>query len=256
VFGRDCKPNGAQSGSALPDKEAGRDTAKRFGVAYDWNRLVSDPVYNTQMGAAEAGRGRVEQWAAQHGDPRDPEVDAVDWVERIPFAERKSRDPLASPADDCRRRGTWVLQAYSTKREVWPASVPSAATSGQELPSPTLAADKSVATVEAAAETRGDMTNVTLFQTVQVQFSNGRSYGVVTGTAYANSRAGSSPIRQWCYLQAGSVSAATQITVTLATKEGGTAGSVELAKLEDADAKAVGLPLKSIQQSVASCRFI
>jgi soluble lytic murein transglycosylase len=33
--------------------EAGRDTAKRFGIAYDWNRLVSDPVYNTQMGAAE-----------------------------------------------------------------------------------------------------------------------------------------------------------------------------------------------------------
>ena len=35
--------------------EAGRDTAKRFGVTYDWNRLVSDPVYNTQMGAAELG---------------------------------------------------------------------------------------------------------------------------------------------------------------------------------------------------------
>jgi soluble lytic murein transglycosylase len=33
--------------------EAGRDTAKRFGVAYNWDRLVSDPVYNTQMGAAE-----------------------------------------------------------------------------------------------------------------------------------------------------------------------------------------------------------
>ena len=32
---------------------AGRDTAKRFGVSYDWKRLVSDPVYNTQMGAAE-----------------------------------------------------------------------------------------------------------------------------------------------------------------------------------------------------------
>jgi soluble lytic murein transglycosylase len=30
--------------------EAGRDTAKRFGVTYDRNRLVSDPVYNTQMG--------------------------------------------------------------------------------------------------------------------------------------------------------------------------------------------------------------
>ena len=90
--------------------EAGRDTAKRFGVAYDWNGLVSDPVYNTQMGAAEvaallkeyrgsyimtfagynAGRGRVRQWVAQHGDPRDPKVDAVDWVERIPIAETRN----------------------------------------------------------------------------------------------------------------------------------------------------------------------
>jgi soluble lytic murein transglycosylase len=90
--------------------EAGRDTAKRFGVTYDWNRLVSDPVYNTEMGAAEvagllkeyrgsyvmtfagynAGRGRVQQWVAQHGDPRDPKVDAVDWVERIPFAETRN----------------------------------------------------------------------------------------------------------------------------------------------------------------------
>jgi len=90
--------------------EAARDTAKRFGVAYDWDRLVSDPVYNTQMGAAEvatllkeyrgsyvmafagynAGRGRVRDWVAQHGDPRDPKVDAVDWVERIPFAETRN----------------------------------------------------------------------------------------------------------------------------------------------------------------------
>jgi soluble lytic murein transglycosylase len=89
---------------------AGRDTAKRFGVTYNWERLVSDPVYNTQMGAAEisallkdyrgsliltfagynAGRGRVQQWMAQHGDPRDPNIDAVDWVERIPFAETRN----------------------------------------------------------------------------------------------------------------------------------------------------------------------
>jgi len=90
--------------------EAGRDTAKRFGVTYDWKRLVSDPVYNMQMGAAEisalfkeytgsyimtfagynAGRGRVRQWVAQHGDPRDPTIDAVDWVERIPIAETRN----------------------------------------------------------------------------------------------------------------------------------------------------------------------
>jgi soluble lytic murein transglycosylase len=90
--------------------DAGRDTAKRFGMIYDWKRLVSDPVYNTQMGGAEisallkdyrgsfiltfagynAGRGRVQQWMAQHGDPRDPKIDAVDWVERIPFAETRN----------------------------------------------------------------------------------------------------------------------------------------------------------------------
>jgi soluble lytic murein transglycosylase len=90
--------------------EAGRDTAKRFGVTYDWDRMVSDPVYNTQMGAAElsallseyrgchimtfagynAGRGRVREWVKQHGDPRDPNVDAIDWVERIPLAETRN----------------------------------------------------------------------------------------------------------------------------------------------------------------------
>jgi soluble lytic murein transglycosylase len=90
--------------------EAGRDTAKRFGVTYDWERMVSDPVYNTQMGAAElsallreyngshvmtfagynAGRGRVRDWVKQYGDPRDRNVDAVDWVERIPFAETRN----------------------------------------------------------------------------------------------------------------------------------------------------------------------
>jgi peptidoglycan lytic transglycosylase len=90
--------------------EAGRDTARRFGVTYDWDRMVSDPVYNTQMGAAElsallaeyngsqilafagynAGRGRVRDWVKLHGDPRDPNVDAVDWVERIPFSETRN----------------------------------------------------------------------------------------------------------------------------------------------------------------------
>jgi soluble lytic murein transglycosylase len=90
--------------------EAGRDTAKRFGVTYDWHRMVSDPVYNTQMGAAElsallkeyagshimtfagynAGRGRVRDWVKLYGDPRNPNVDAIDWVERIPLSETRN----------------------------------------------------------------------------------------------------------------------------------------------------------------------
>jgi soluble lytic murein transglycosylase len=106
---RDTSPANAV-GLMQVTPEAGRDTAKRFGVVYDWKRFESDPVYNTQMGAAEvsalfkeyngsyimtfagynAGSGRVQQWVAQHGDPRDPKVDAVDWVERIPIAETRN----------------------------------------------------------------------------------------------------------------------------------------------------------------------
>ncbi len=72
--------------------------------------MVSDPVYNTQMGAAElsallseykgnhimtfagynAGRGRVRDWIKAYGDPRDPKVDPVDWVERIPLSETRN----------------------------------------------------------------------------------------------------------------------------------------------------------------------
>jgi soluble lytic murein transglycosylase len=89
---------------------AGRYIAKKFGAVFDQKRLLSDQVYNVQMGAAElgdlirdyrgsyilafvgynAGRGRVRDWVARFGDPRDPKVDPIDWVERIPFAETRN----------------------------------------------------------------------------------------------------------------------------------------------------------------------
>ena len=37
-----------------------------------------------------AGRGRVREWIAKHGDPRDPKVDPIDWVEQIPFSETRN----------------------------------------------------------------------------------------------------------------------------------------------------------------------
>jgi soluble lytic murein transglycosylase len=110
AFNQHDKSSAMAVGLMQVTPEAGRDTAKRFGVEYDWDRLVSDPVYNTQMGAAElsallreydgshimtfagynAGRGRVRDWIKAHGDPRDPNVDPVDWVERIPFSETRN----------------------------------------------------------------------------------------------------------------------------------------------------------------------
>jgi soluble lytic murein transglycosylase len=90
--------------------DAGRYIAKKFGVSFDQHRLLHDTVYNMQMGAAElgddiaryrgsyilafagynAGAGRVKEWVERYGDPRDPRVDPVDWVERIPFSETRN----------------------------------------------------------------------------------------------------------------------------------------------------------------------
>ncbi len=110
AFDQKDKSSASAVGLMQVTPEAGRDTAKRFGVSYDWDKLVSDPVYNTQMGAAElsalvseykgseimifagynAGRGRVRDWVKAYGDPRDPNIDPVDWVERIPFSETRN----------------------------------------------------------------------------------------------------------------------------------------------------------------------
>jgi soluble lytic murein transglycosylase len=88
---------------------AGRDTAKRFNVGFDQRRLANDVVYNCQIGAAElgndisnwrgsyilafvaynAGPRRAKEWIDQYGDPRDPKVDPVDWIERIPLTETR-----------------------------------------------------------------------------------------------------------------------------------------------------------------------
>jgi soluble lytic murein transglycosylase len=89
---------------------AGRDTAKRFNVAFDQHRLMADVAYNAQLGTAElgndiaswrgsyvlafvaynAGPRRAKEWIEQYGDPRNPKVDPVDWIERIPISETRN----------------------------------------------------------------------------------------------------------------------------------------------------------------------
>jgi len=90
--------------------DAGKDVCKKYGCSFDLGRLKNDPVYNAALGAAElasriedyrgsyiltfaaynAGRGSVKKWIDRYGDPRDPGVDAVDWVELIPFSETRN----------------------------------------------------------------------------------------------------------------------------------------------------------------------
>ena len=85
-----------------------RGVARRYKVQYSQAKLTN-PAYNTQLGEAflndlitnydgsyfmalaayNAGPGRVKEWVGIYGDPRDPDVDPVDWIERIPFTETR-----------------------------------------------------------------------------------------------------------------------------------------------------------------------
>jgi soluble lytic murein transglycosylase len=89
---------------------AGRDAAKRFNVSFDQHRLMADVAYNAQIGTAElgndiaswhgsyilafvaynAGPRRAKEWIEQYGDPRNPKVDPIDWIERIPISETRN----------------------------------------------------------------------------------------------------------------------------------------------------------------------
>ncbi len=84
--------------------------AGKLGKPYDAGKLTSDPAYNVAMGAAylaemteefgasialiasgyNAGPGRPRRWIGEFGDPRNPDVDVVDWIESIPFTETRT----------------------------------------------------------------------------------------------------------------------------------------------------------------------
>jgi len=85
-----------------------RAVARAYKVKYSTDRLTN-AAYNTQLGEAflrdlidsyngsffmalaayNAGPGRVAEWIELFGDPRDPNVDPIDWIERIPFTETR-----------------------------------------------------------------------------------------------------------------------------------------------------------------------
>ena len=87
-----------------------RGLAKATKQTYAEKRLTTDTAYNIRLGSAyltsmldtfdgsfvltaaayNAGPGRARQWIKQFGDPRDPHVDAIDWIEQIPFNETRN----------------------------------------------------------------------------------------------------------------------------------------------------------------------
>jgi soluble lytic murein transglycosylase len=86
-----------------------RHICRDYKLKCDIPRLMKDAAYNTMMGSAyiadrmddfrgsyvlaiagyNAGPGRAREWIEEFGDPRDPEVDPIDWIHRIPFQETR-----------------------------------------------------------------------------------------------------------------------------------------------------------------------
>ncbi len=88
-----------------------KEVAQKLGIDdHDQEKLLGDWQHNATLGSAylaqlaqrfsgnvvlmsigyNAGPGRAGQWIDQFGDPRDPTVDIVDWVEGIPYSETRN----------------------------------------------------------------------------------------------------------------------------------------------------------------------
>jgi peptidoglycan lytic transglycosylase len=89
---------------------AAKTSARMGGLPYRPDDLLTNPNYNIQLGMIEfqrhfqswdnslvlaaaaynAGPGNVRKWVAANGDPSDGSVDAIDWIEQIPFGETRN----------------------------------------------------------------------------------------------------------------------------------------------------------------------
>jgi len=101
-------PAGAQGLMQLMPQTA-KGIAKKIGVRYRKSSL-GNPDYNVRLGTAfvqsqiesfngsyilalagyNAGPARTREWMSAIGDPRNPHVDVIDWIELIPVAETRN----------------------------------------------------------------------------------------------------------------------------------------------------------------------
>ena len=87
-----------------------REQAGKLGLKYSLSDLIDDPEYNTTLGTAyiermlnyydgnfvlataayNAGFGRINGWVRTFGDPRNADIDVVDWIESLPVYETRN----------------------------------------------------------------------------------------------------------------------------------------------------------------------
>ncbi len=87
-----------------------REMSDLLGLDYERAKLTRDPLFNARLGTAylgeleaefgpspilvpaayNAGPSRARRWSAEFGNPGDPSVDVIDWIEDVPFAETRN----------------------------------------------------------------------------------------------------------------------------------------------------------------------
>jgi soluble lytic murein transglycosylase len=87
-----------------------QQVAKKLGAKHSHEKLTADPAHNVRLGTTylqelidrfdgsyvlaiasyNAGSGRVATWLKEYGDPRSAAIDAIDWIELIPFQETRN----------------------------------------------------------------------------------------------------------------------------------------------------------------------
>ena len=87
-----------------------KQVATKLNIDYDKKRLTNDINYNILLGstylhqlleqyngsyvvalaAYNAGPKNVKRWLRRYGDPRTNEIDKVDWIEQLPYAETRN----------------------------------------------------------------------------------------------------------------------------------------------------------------------
>ena len=103
-----ASPAGARGLMQLMPRTAAQ-VARLQKLKFSKKRLTADPTFNLKLGTAylsdllgtfsgsyilalaayNAGPTRVEQWIQNFGDPRQADVDPIDWIERLPYKETR-----------------------------------------------------------------------------------------------------------------------------------------------------------------------
>ncbi|MEI9900016.1 MAG: lytic transglycosylase domain-containing protein [Hyphomicrobium sp.] len=91
-------------------KVTANHVCRDYKIKCQHSRLLTDSSYNTMIASAyvadrldewdgsyvlglpsyNAGPGRTREWVKEFGDPRQTQIDPIDWIERIPFEETRN----------------------------------------------------------------------------------------------------------------------------------------------------------------------